>query len=99
MPTHRGAVGPWIADHWWLCLFAGVYGVAVNLAFGATLFSRRARWFFVPDAVFFHALVFLSLSIFWINTPQLLVFVNWRWLADRLANRAAPPFERAAVSR
>jgi len=81
-------VGPWIADHWWLCLMAGVYGVVVNLLFVSTLFSSRARWFFVPDAVFFHILVLLTLSIFWLNTPQLLVFVNWQWLVDRLHKNA-----------
>jgi hypothetical protein len=77
-------VGPWIADHWWLCAIAGVYGVVVNLLFVSTLFSSRARWFFIPDAVFFHILVFLTLNIFWLNLPQLLVFVNWQWLVDRL---------------
>lgn len=82
-------VGPWIADHWLLCLVAGGYGVLVNLFFVTTLFSNRARWFFVPDAVFFHILVFLTLNIFWLNTPHLLVFVNWQWLADRL-RRDAP---------
>jgi hypothetical protein len=82
------SVGPWIADHWLLCLIAGVYGVVVNLLFVSTLFSRRARWFFVPDAVFFHILVFLTLNIFWLNMPQLLVFVNWQWLVDRLRKNA-----------
>ena len=81
-------VGPWIADHWWLCAMAGVYGVVVNLLFVSTLFSSRARWFFIPDAVFFHILVFLTLNIFWLNLPQLLVFVNWQWLVDRLHKNA-----------
>jgi hypothetical protein len=82
-------LGPWIADHWLLCLIAGGYGVLVNLCFISTPLSRRARWFFVPDAVFFHILVFLTLNIFWLNLPQLLVFVNWQWLVDRW-NRHAP---------
>jgi hypothetical protein len=77
-------VGPWVADHWLLCLVAGGYGVLVNLCFVSTVFNRRARWFFVPDAVVFHILVFLALSIFWLNLPQLLVFVNWQWLVDRV---------------
>jgi hypothetical protein len=56
--------------------------------FVSTLFSSRARWFFIPDAVFFHIVVFLTLNIFWLNLPQLLVFVNWQWLADRLRKNA-----------
>jgi hypothetical protein len=83
-----GQVGLWIADHWILCLVAGAYGVVVNLLFISTVISRRARWFFVPDAVFFHTMVFFALSIFWINTPQLLVFVNWQWVADRARGKA-----------
>ena len=77
-------VGPWIADHWVLCLVAAAYGVVANLLFISVVFSRRARWFFIPDAVFFHLVVFLSMNIFWLNLPQLLVFVNWDWLMARL---------------
>lgn len=82
-------VGPWIADHWLLCLVAATYGVVVNLLFLSTVASARSRWFFVPDAVFFHVLVFLALSIFWINTPQLLVFVSWHWVGERWRARRA----------
>lgn len=83
------SVGLWIADHWLLCLLAGVFGVVANLAFIATPFSRYARYVLVPDAVFFHGMVFLSMSIFWINLPQLLVFVNWHWLVGRIRARKA----------
>lgn len=81
-------VGPWIADHWLLCLMAAMFGVATNLVFLTVPFSRYARRLLVPDAVFFHLMVLLSLNIFWINTPQLLVYVNWRWLVDRLRVKA-----------
>jgi hypothetical protein len=85
-----GATGMWIADNWVLCLAAATYGVIVNLLFLATVVSRRSRWFFVPDALFFHIMVFFALSIFWINTPQLLVFVNWSWVAERVRTRMSP---------
>lgn len=83
-----GVVGPWIADHWLLCLLAGLFGIVNNLCFIAVPFSRYARYVLVPDAIFFHAVVLLSMSIFWINLPQLLVYVNWDWVARRL--RATP---------
>jgi hypothetical protein len=83
-----GAAGIWIAEHWVLCLVAATYGVVVNLLFLSTVVSSRARWFFVPDAIFFHIMVFFTLSIFWINVPQLLVFVNWHWIAERLRRPA-----------
>ena len=83
-------LGPWIAEHWILCLVAAFFGVVNNLLFVSVPFSRYARWILVPDAVFFHIIVLLTLSIFWINMPQLLIFVNWHWLAGRIARATAP---------
>jgi len=90
-------VGPWIAEHWLLCLTAALYGVAANLCFIAVPFSRLARRLLVPDAFFFHVMVLLSLNIFWINTPQLLVYVNWHWLVGRLKEKLAAADERVNV--
>lgn len=80
-------VGPWIAEHWLLCFVAGLFGVVANLCFIAVPFSRYARRLLVPDALFFHIMVLLSLNIFWINTPQLLIYVNWHWLVTRLKGK------------
>jgi hypothetical protein len=77
-------LGPWIAEHWLLCFVAGLYGIVANICFIAVPFSRYARRLLVPDAFFFHIMVLLSLNIFWINTPQLLIYVNWQWLVARL---------------
>jgi len=82
-------VGPWIAEHWLLCLAAGLFGVVANLCFITVPFSRFARRLLVPDAFFFHIMVLLSFNIFWINTPQLLVYVNWQWLVTRLKSSAS----------
>ena len=81
-------VGPWIAEHWLLCFVAGLFGIVANLCFITVPFSRYARRLLVPDAFLFHIMVLLSLNIFWINTPQLLVYVNWQWLVTRLKGRA-----------
>jgi hypothetical protein len=77
-------LGPWFADHAILCAIAGLYGVVANIAFVTTPFSRYARRFLVPDAVFFHFIVLFSMNIFWNNILQLLIFVNWSWLIDWL---------------
>jgi hypothetical protein len=82
-------VGPWIAEHWLLCLIAGLYGIVANILFITVPFNRYSRRLLVPDAFFFHIMVLLSLNIFWINTPQLLVYVNWHWLLNRLKSKAA----------
>jgi hypothetical protein len=81
-------VGPWIAEHRLLCLIAGLFGVVANLCFLSVPFSRLARRLLVPDAFCFHAMVLLSLNIFWINTPQLLIYVNWQWLTTRLKRKS-----------
>lgn len=80
-------VGPWIAEYWLLCLVAGLYGVVANLCFISVPFSRYARRLLVPDAILFHIMVLLSLNIFWINTPQLLIYVNWQWLVTWLQGK------------
>ena len=82
-------VGPWIAEYWLLCFVAALFGVVANLCFITVPFSRYARRLLVPDAVFFHIMVLLSLNIFWINTPQLLIYVNWHWLVTRLRDKIA----------
>jgi hypothetical protein len=83
-------VGPWIAEHWLLCFVAGLFGVVANLLFILTPFSRLARRVLVPDAVFFHVVVLLTLNIFWNNIVQLLIFVNWHWLVGWLRARLTP---------
>lgn len=80
-------LGPSFADHPILCAIAGLYGVVANICFIATPFSRYARRFLVPDAVFFHIIVLFSMNIFWNNIIQLLIYVNWSWLVAWLKER------------
>jgi hypothetical protein len=77
-------VGIWIAEQRPLCIITGVPGVVANLCFFSVPFSRLARRLLVPDAFCFDMMVLLPLTIFWINTPQLLIYVNWHWLVTRL---------------
>jgi hypothetical protein len=77
-------LGPWFAQHTFLCAIASLYGVVANIAFIMTPFSRYARRFLVPDAAFFHVIVLFSMNIFWNNIIQLLIFVNWSWLIGKL---------------
>jgi hypothetical protein len=80
-------LGPWFAEHAVLCAIAGLYGVVANICFITTPFSRYARRFLVPDAAFFHIVVLFSMNIFWNNIVQLLIYVNWSWLAGRLKEK------------
>jgi hypothetical protein len=80
-------LAPWFADHQILCAIAGLFGVVANICFIATPFSRSARRILVPDAAFFHVIVLFSMNIFWNNIIQLLIYVNWSWLVERLTGR------------
>ncbi len=87
------SVGPWLASHMALCWVIGVTALLLDLFFVVAVFSRRSRWILVPLAVAGHIGILLSLNIFFINLPQLLVFVNWEALrgffrAARLARES-----------
>jgi len=83
-------VAAYIAERPLLCGLVGVGAVAFDLSFISVLFWKRSRIVIIPLAVLFHAGILLANNIFFINLPQLLIFVDWDWLANRLARRAAP---------
>ncbi len=88
-------LGVWIADRPAAALLAAVGAMAMDLGFGAGLFWRRAWMVTVPAAFVFHAGIYAVMGIAFLNAPQILVFVNWEWLARRRAagavsRRAAP---------
>jgi len=78
-------VGPWLADHAWLCGLLAVGSVALDLGFITVVASRLWRRILVPLAVLFHAGILVSMNIAFLNAPQLLVFINWHWLGARLS--------------
>lgn len=85
--------GNWLADHAILCLLIGVGTLLLEGAFFLVLFSPRARQVLVPVAVAFHLGVLFSMNIFFHNTLQLLIFVDWDRLRRRLktGSGSAPP--------
>ncbi len=84
-PVVFGALGHWVAASPTLCLLAGVGALAIDLGFIAALFSRRARLWLVPAAVVFHAGIFFTMNYAFLNTPQLLIFVDWDAVRARIA--------------
>lgn len=82
--------GLWLAGRPALCLVIGLGTIAFELSFIAVVFSKRARLVLVPLAVLFHAGVLFAMNIVWLNTPQLLVFVDWDRLVGRLTLQSRP---------
>lgn len=84
-------LGPWIAARPWASLLTAVFGMAMDFGFIAMLFWPRSRRVILPLALVFHLGIMLTMNIFFLNWPQLLIFVNWAWLADRLRHRPPVP--------
>ncbi len=83
-----GGLGPWIADRPSLCFAIGTAAMIVDLLFIAAPFSRWVRRVLVPAAALGHVGILFAMNIFFINLPQLLIFVNWDPLGARLRGRS-----------
>lgn len=76
-------LGPWLVDRPALCLAAAVLAVVLNFTFWTVLFSRRARRILVPAAFLWHLGILFAMNIAFLETPLLLVFVDWSALRAR----------------
>ena len=92
-------LGTWLAGHPALCLLVAIGSLSLDLTFIVVLVWKRARKIYVPLAAAFHIGIFFSMNIAFLNLPQLLVFLDWDWLTERLrGNRPARIPEPAGVS-
>ena len=71
------SAGPFIASHPTLCWTMGITALLLDLGFVVAVFSKRSRWVIVPLAAAGHLGILFAMNIFFINLPQLLVFVDW----------------------
>ena len=99
-------LGPWIAARPWASLLTAVGAIALDFGFIAILFWKGMRKVILPIALLFHVGILLTMNIFFLNLPQLLVFVDWDRLAGRLTRRSPlqtavpiPPAPPAATPR
>ena len=92
------ALATWIASHQVLLWSMGIMAIVVDLGFVIAVFSRRSRWLVLPVTVAGHIGILFALNIFFINLPQLLVFVPWTGLRERFrgARREVETREAAA---
>ena len=92
-------MGRWLAAHPLLCLLVAIGSLIFDLTFIVVVFWKRARKLYVPLAVAFHLGILFTMNIAFLNLPQLLVFLDWEWLSERLRrNRRAVVPEPVAVS-
>jgi HTTM domain len=72
---HRA--GPWLAQSDAITLTIAIAAIAFDFLFVVALFWRKSRLWVVLIAIAFHLGILVSMNIAFLNTPQLLVFVNW----------------------
>ncbi|MFQ5702929.1 MAG: HTTM domain-containing protein [Gemmatimonadales bacterium] len=77
-------LGPWIAERPMLCFAIALGAVAMDLVFVVAVFSKRSRIVMIPAAIAFHIGILLTTTIYFLNWPQLLIFVNWDWVRHRM---------------
>ena len=83
-------LGPWIADRPGLCFAIAVAAISLDLLFVVAVFSKKSRILIIPAAILFHVGILLTTTIYFLNWPQLLIFVNWDWVSRRVRRSAAP---------
>ena len=81
------SLGPWLAEHLWLCGAMGAGSLLLELAFPAVLFSRTAKRVLVPAAFLMHVGIMFAFNITILFLPLFVVFVNWAALGKRRATR------------
>ena len=77
-----------LADHPMLCSAIGAAGLVFEMLFPIVLVSRRSRRIIIPLAILFHIGNSVLFHVFFHNLPLLLMFVNWRWLRERVTSRS-----------
>ncbi len=83
------APGLWFAAHPALCHVIGIATILFELSFPVVLFSRRARWVYIPGALIFHTAIFLTMNITVVFPILFLVFLQHNWLRDLLNRPSA----------
>lgn len=72
--------GTWLAARPALCFLAAAATLALQAGFSAALFARRTRPFLVAAALAFHGFMLFAMNLAFLETPLLLVFVDWEAL-------------------
>jgi hypothetical protein len=85
--AHPNSLALFVADRAWLSHLFAAGTLIVELGFPLVLFWPRSKWFFIPGAIFLHLGIGLAMRLdysSWALT-DLIVFVNWPLVVDRLA--------------
>ncbi|GEM_PF-2437070 len=62
MMEHNGPLASFFASQLWLCIAGSILVLFVQTTFSAVLFWPKARWFYLPGALFFHTMTWLTMD-------------------------------------
>jgi hypothetical protein len=74
-----------VAARPWMCWTMAIATLLFEPLFPLAVFSRRVRYILIPTALLFHIGNDLLLDIIFPSEALLLLFVNWQWVAERIA--------------
>jgi hypothetical protein len=80
----------WFIGHPALCWAGALTGMAMDFGFIAAVFSRRAARIIVPLTLVAHIVIAGAMNVIFLNTPLLLLFVNWGWVFGRAPRSSQP---------
>jgi hypothetical protein len=83
------APGLWLTAHPALCGAMGVGTLLFELSFPVVLFSRRARWIYIPATLLFHLGIYFMMNITVLYEPFLVVFCGAGFSLRRASARPA----------
>ena len=85
--AHPNALALFVADRAWLAHLFAAATLVIEVGFPLVLFWPKSRWFFISGAIALHLGIGLTMRLdysSWALT-DLIVFVNWPTVVDRLA--------------
>ncbi len=98
--AEANGLGLFIADHDWLAHLFAAGTILLEVGFILCVPFAKLRWIMVPSVVALHVgirlMMGLDYSAQWLTV--VIVFVNWVWLADTVARRAAKPRFRGSAA-
>jgi hypothetical protein len=86
------SLGPWLAEHPWLCFMMGAGSLLLELTFPLALFNTTIRRILLTSAFVMHLGILFAFNITILFLPLFAAFVDWdgiaqRWSKFRLVTR------------
>ena len=79
-------LGPWLAEHPWLCFLMAAGSLLLELSFPLALFNRTIRRILLTSAFAMHIGIMLAFNITILFLPFFAAFIDWEKISQRWNN-------------